>query len=210
MSSDRAADGTGVLARAATWADAEALAATLSRAFFDDPFMCFILKNETTRPALMPHVFELLFRLGLPHGACVVTPGYEAAALWRPPGAWRTPWWDYLANGSEVLGILGFGGARHVVRVMDLVEKHHPQEPHWYLQSVGTDPAKQGKGFGGAVIRSQLANADASGLPAYLETSKETNIPIYRSFGFEVSGEIKLPDGPAVWLMWRKARTLHP
>jgi predicted N-acetyltransferase YhbS len=72
---------------------------------------------------------------------------------------------------------------------------------------LGTDPAKQGKGFGGVAIRRQLANADAQGLPAYLESSKETNIPIYSSFGFEVTGEIKLPDGPTLWPMWRKAKT---
>jgi hypothetical protein len=33
------------------------------------------------------------------------------------------------------------------------------------------------------------------------------NIPIYASFGFEVTGEIKLPDGPTLWPMWRQART---
>ncbi len=56
------------------------------------------------------------------------------------------------------------------------------------------------------VIRRGLAKADAAGMPAYLESSKETNIPIYQSFGFEVTGEIALPNGPTLWPMWRKAR----
>lgn len=209
MSDDLAAGGMGVAARAATWADADALAATLARAFFDDPFVSFILNDEAKRQAALPSLFKLLFKLSLPHGACVVTPCYEAAALWRPPGAWKTPWWEYLEYGSEFLDIFGLDGVRHVIQVMRTVERHHPHQPHWYLQAVGTDPAKQGKGFGGAVIRSQLAHADASGLPSYLETSKDANIRIYRSFGFEVSGEILLPDGPTVWPMWRKARELH-
>jgi len=206
MSADATARDAGAAARAATWADADPLAATLARAFFDDPLMGFILKDEATRDAKMPRLFKLMFKLGLPHGACDVTPGYEAAALWRPPGAWEIPWWQYITNGSEFLGVFGFSGARHVTAVMDFIEKRHPHEPHWYLQAIGTDTAKQGKGFGGVAIRRHLAIADAAGMPAYLESSKETNIPIYQSFGFEVTGEIKLPGGPTLWPMWRKAR----
>jgi len=206
MSADATARDAGAPARAATWADADPLAATLARAFFDDPLMGFILKDEATRDSKMPRLFKLMFKLGLPHGACDVTPGYEAAALWRPPGAWEIPWWQYITNGSEFLGVFGFSGARHVTAVMDFIEKRHPHEPHWYLQAIGTDTAKQGKGFGGVAIRRHLAIADAAGMPAYLESSKETNIPIYQSFGFEVTGEIKLPGGPTLWPMWRKAR----
>ena len=94
-----------------------------------------------------------------------------------------------------------------VMGAMDVIEKRHPHEPHWYLQAIGTDPARQGKGYGGVVMRRQLAFADAAGMPAYLESSKETNIPIYKSFGFEVTGEIKLPGGPTLWPMWRAAAT---
>ena len=203
------AEGMGAAARPATWVDADALSATLARAFFDDPFVSFILKDETQRQATLPSLFKLLFKLSLPHGACDVTPCCEAAALWRPPGVWKTHWWEYLENGSEILGIFGFGGVQHVIQVMNVVESYHPDQPHWYLQAVGTDPPKQGNGFGGAVIRSQLANADASGLPSYLETSKVANIRIYRSFGFEVRGEFRLPDGPCVWPMWREGRELR-
>ena len=194
-------------ARAATAADAEAAAATLGRAFLDDPLISFLLRDEGARRAKTPRLFKLLFKLGLPHGACDVTSGHEAVALWRTPNEWEIPWWQYVTNGVEFLGLFGVGGAAHVVGVMDVIEKRHPHEPHWYLQAIGTDPDKQGKGFGGVVIRRQLALADAAGMPAYLESSKETNIPIYQSFGFEVTGEIKLPDGPTLYPMWRAART---
>ncbi len=197
----------GVAARAATWADADALAATLARAFVDDPLICFLLKDEAKRPAVSPKMFKLLFKLGLPHGACDVTGGYEAVALWRPPNKWHIPFWQYITNGAAFLEIFGAAGAGNVMGAMDLIEKRHPHEPHWYLQAIGTDPDKQGKGYGGVVIRRQLALADAAGMPAYLESSKDTNILIYKSLGFEVTGEIKLPDGPTLWPMWRAART---
>jgi ribosomal protein S18 acetylase RimI-like enzyme len=206
MSTTQTARETGVAARPATWADADAVADTLAKAFFDDPLICFLLKDAAKRPAKMPKLFKLLFKLGLPHGACDVTSGYEAVALWRPPGAWHIPPVQYVTNGAAFVDVFGIGGALHVVGAMDVIEKRHPHEPHYYLQAIGTDPAKQGKGYGGVVIRRHLAVADAAGKPCYLESSKDTNIPIYKSFGFEVTGEITLPRGPTIWPMWREAR----
>jgi GNAT superfamily N-acetyltransferase len=196
-----------VTARPATAADADAVAATLARAFHDDPLICFLLRDEARRPAAMPKLFKMLFKLGLPHGACDVTTGHEAVALWRPPGAWHIPFHQYITNGAAFIDIFGLGGALQVMGAMDVIEKRHPHEPHWYLQVLGTDPARQGKGYGGVAIRRQLALADAAGKPCYLESSKDSNIPIYKSFGFEVTGELTLPNGPTIWPMWRPAAT---
>jgi hypothetical protein len=43
-------------------------------------------------------------------------------------------------------------------------------------------------------------------MPCYLETQRESNIPYYRRFGFELTDEISLHDSPPLWLMWREAR----
>lgn len=194
-------------ARAALWSDANAISETLARAFSDDPLICFFLPNEGERPQKMPRLFWLLFKLGLPHGACDVTTGCESVALWRPPNKWHIPFHQYITHGVQFHSVFGTKNGLRVMFAMDHIESRHPKEPHFYLQVIGTDPAKQGEGFGGVVMRRQLAVADARGLPAYLESSKETNIPIYQSFGFELTGEIKLPDGPTLYPMWRKARS---
>lgn len=206
MAGNDTARALGVAARAAVWSDAEQISQTLARAFFDDPLICFLLADESKRPQKMPRLFWLLFRLGLPYGACDVTDGYEAVALWRPPGKWHIPFYQYITNGPDFLGVFGAGRGLRVMSIMDHIEKRHPKAPHYYLQAIGTDPAKQGKGYGGVVMRRHLAAADAARLPCYLESSKESNIPIYRSFGFEVTGEINLPNGPTLWPMWRDAR----
>ncbi|HEY1427504.1 MAG TPA: hypothetical protein VGF50_12595 [Caulobacteraceae bacterium] len=193
-------------ARPAVWADADAIAATLARAFHDDPLMCFLLPDAAGHPDKLQRLFRLLLRLGLPHGCCDVTTACEAVALWRPPGKWEIPAYQYVLNAGDFLGIFGLSGAARVNTTMASIEKRHPHDPHFYLQVLGTDTLKQGKGYGGVVIRRQLAAADAAHKPCYLESSKESNIPIYKSFGFEVTGEINLPGGPTLWPMWRPAK----
>ena len=92
------------------------------------------------------------------------------------------------------------------LRFLDLVEKKHPVEPHWYLGVLGTGPAHQGRGVGAALLQPVLEKCDREGIPAYLESSKATNIGYYERFGFAVTGEITLRDGPTVWPMWRDPR----
>lgn len=203
--SEASAHALGTRARSANRDDAAALSEMLGRAFFDDPLMCFLLPNENGRHAKMRRLFELLFKLALPFGACDVTGNREAAALWRPPGHWHVPLHQYVTHGREFLGIFGPKMALRAFLAMDQIEKRHPKEPHFYLQVIGTDPVRQGKGFGGAVMRRHLEIADAAGMPTYLESSKERNIPIYQNFGFELKGEIRLRDGPTLYPMWRKA-----
>jgi GNAT superfamily N-acetyltransferase len=183
----------------------EIVSRMLARAFFDDPLTSHFVPDEKTRPEKLVRMFRLLHKLGRPHGGCFTSGGYECATLWRPPNEWHLPWWQYVTNGPEMLGIFG-AGALKVMGAMDRIEKVHPKEPHWYLQVIGTDPPKQGKGFAGVLMRNQLAVADASGTPCYLESSKESNIPVYRAFGFEVVREIHLPNGPTLWPMWRNVR----
>jgi hypothetical protein len=56
-------------------------------------------------------------------------------------------------------------------------------------------------------LRSRLDRVDAEHAPAYLESSNADNVPYYTRFGFEVTGEIVLPNGgPTLWPMWRAAR----
>ncbi len=71
------------------------------------------------------------------------------------------------------------------------VDGLRPREPHWYLATLGTDPDRQGKGLGSTLMESMARRIDESGLPAYLESSKERNVSFYARFGFEVVDELR-------------------
>jgi ribosomal protein S18 acetylase RimI-like enzyme len=197
--------GVDTAVRPAVKSDSEALSKSLARAFYGDPVFTHFLPDDMTRLTKLERVMGILFKLGLPHGACYVTGNYESVTLWRPPNGWHVPISAYITNGPALLSSFG-GGIFRVLSTMDMMEKVHPHEPHWYLQTIGTDPKFQGKGYGGVIMRDRLAAVDAARMPCYLESSKDTNIPIYQSFGFRLTGELQVPDGPKIWPMWRDAR----
>ena len=195
--------------QAATKANVRALSRTLARAFYDDPVTVWLLPEEKGRAARLSLLFATLTRYHhLGAGGVEIAcgdAGIGAAALWDPPGRWRETWLDELAMVPAMLRVFGFGSDR-IGQLRETMRSVHPEEPHWYLAVIGSDPDVRGTGFGQALMSSRLDRVDREHCPAYLESSKAENIGYYERFGFEVTGEISLPDGPSLWPMWRKPR----
>jgi GNAT superfamily N-acetyltransferase len=196
--------------RPAQKSDVRALSATLGRAFDEDPCMNWMLPDDRLRGKGLPRMFAILARRRYLAGGGVevATNGSEigAATMWEPPGRPKQSRVEELLLMPAFLWVFQ-SRARAAQEVAALMEKVHPQEPHWYLLAIGSDPSVRGAGFGQALMRSRLDRCDAEGAPAYLENSNPKNEPYYLRFGFEVTGEIKLPDGgPSMWPMWRKPR----
>ena len=132
---------------------------------------------------------------------CGAATGVEAAALWSAPKQWKVTGFDVV---REAPTALLFGRRLPLAfRYLQEMEKAHPREPHWYLGVLGTDPLHQGKGLGTAVMAPVLQRCDSNGVGAYLESSKEANVPFYERHGFRVTRELTVPGGPTEWLMWR-------
>ncbi|CAN5889057.1 GNAT family N-acetyltransferase [soil metagenome] len=196
--------------RPARRSDLRSLSQTLGRAFYDDPVMTWMLPDPAHRAKGLPRMFATMTRHHyLSAGrAELATDGSDvaAAALWDAPGHWKQ---TRLEGLLMMPGFIRAFGSRTAVgqEVADLMKKHHPEEPHWYLSVIGSDPAHRGRGFAWALMRSQLERVDAEHAPAYLESTKVENIPYYQRFGFDVTGEIGLPGGgPTMWAMWRVPR----
>ncbi|BBY41923.1 GNAT family N-acetyltransferase [Mycolicibacterium celeriflavum] len=189
--------------------DVRTLSEVLGRAFYQDPVMRWMLPDDATRARGLTRMFATMTRHHFLRTDAVEVAGGErigAAALWAPPGQWKQ------GRLEELLMMPGFIRAfgsrvRRGQQVSELMKQHHPEEPHWYLAVIGSDPTVRGTGFGQALMRSRLDRCDAEYAPAYLESSNPDNIPYYQRFGFEVTGEITLPDGgPSMWPMWRNPR----
>lgn len=185
--------------------DAAMIGRVLADAFFDDPVGHWIDPDPATRATRLTQLFEIWARaFTLPHGE-VVCAGDAGAALWLPPGRWRTPPLVLMRQLPRLGRIFGRRTSL-LLRGLSRLEHHHPREPHWYLPLIGVATAQQGRGIGSALLRTVLERCDDDGVPAYLEATCERNRDLYSRHGFVVRGEVELPDGPPLWPMWREPR----
>jgi predicted N-acetyltransferase YhbS len=197
-----------IIVRQATRSDAKELVRVLARAFDDDPLMVWMLPDPASRQRRIRRMFHTIFRheVFAFGGARVATEDGRivGAALWIPPRSSPKP--SVVRQLMALPGFLRAFGRQTLLPNTYLLAalKVHPHEKHWYLYLIGVDPDQQGKGVGAALLRERLRHCDTELMPAYLESSKLSNVPVYEHFGFEATGTLALAEGaPAVTTMWR-------
>ncbi|MDX1580270.1 MAG: GNAT family N-acetyltransferase, partial [Alphaproteobacteria bacterium] len=142
----------------------------------------------------------------LPQDLCFIAEGGEGTAAWLPPGVEAKPGPLLMARMMSLMLFTAKSGAfKRLDALSTAMGKAHPKEAHYYLFAIGVRTGFQGRGIGKALMKPVLEQADKEGMPCYLESSKESNIPVYRAVGFELSGEIRpAPDAPVLYPMWRE------
>jgi ribosomal protein S18 acetylase RimI-like enzyme len=191
--------------RRATVADVPTLTRLLARAYDDDPVAVWSCRSDALRPKMLEGLYRARLLQVLAHQEVWATAELSSVAVWMPPGdSARTP-------AQELARVRCLLHPRLMARLpllaigaMTMRRAHPSKRSHWYLSLLGTDPEARGRGLGSAVLQPVLERCDAEGVGVYLETSKERNIHFYARCGFRVTGELRLPRGPRMWLMWRE------
>ncbi|MEA3054919.1 MAG: hypothetical protein QOD30_351 [Actinomycetota bacterium] len=189
--------------RDATEADLALVADVSAAGFYDDPLMSWVIPDGSTRLALIRTAFEGLAHTFLGDTSELHVVDDACVTMWRTPDWTSPPPSDdssespYAPDVQERFRILG-----------ELMEMAHPHdEPHWYLNVIATLPSRQGQGLGARALGPMCARFDDLGAAAYLESSNPRNMTLYRRHGFEeVNEPIQMPDGPALFPMWRAPR----
>jgi len=132
--------------------------------------------------------------------------------------------WYHGGNSLAVLdmirsGVLRYFKYRFFYRMIPLMgtlqrtEKiHHERVPfdHYYLSLLGAHPNYKGRKYTATLLRALFAEFDRNNLPSYLETNKESNVPVYQHFGYKIIGETEVRKaGIHIWSMLRSAETLQ-
>jgi ribosomal protein S18 acetylase RimI-like enzyme len=202
--------------RASECAEAERL---LARAFRDNPLNVAVIAGDPARRvASNAHGMRALLPVGLRHGrvrtACAARqagedgragsahrPDLLGALIATPPCHYPLPAPPLAARLRCLVG-QGFRVTRRWATVFDHLDALHPDEPHWYLGTLGVDPAAWGSGVGSALLADFAARIDRDALPAYLETDRGENTGFYARQGFSVVGETAILGVP-IWRMQR-------
>ena len=120
-----------------------------------------------------------------------------------------TPPWRWPIPGPSLVGLVrllwgqGFRVARRWSEVSRELARHHPQGPLWYLATLGVEPGLWGCGVGQVLLGDFVAQVDADGCGAYLETDRRELAAFYERAGFRVEQEIEVYGVP-VLLMGRR------
>lgn len=183
--------------------DRRAFVETLVAAFHGDPVMTWWVPDPRRRLAILDAFFDVIADDHQAYDGLYVTePGPVAAAVWVPPGCQPTG-----DAAEQLVGRLVTAAAEHSGRLLEcleLMEEQHPLADHAYLFFLATRPEWQSQGLGTGLMREVLDRCDRDGIPAYLEATSLDSQRLYLRHGFVVTGEIRLPDGPSIWPMWRE------
>lgn len=189
----------------------------LAHAFHDYPMFTLIFPDADERARSLPLLWDAAIRYSLAYGEVYTNPAVSAVACWLAPGNEKVTFWRLLGTGFGLpQAMLQFNEEARdrtleIIHYMDLVHEREVDRaglvrPPWYLWLLGVDPAFQGQGLAGQLMRPMLARADADERSCYLETAAEANVGFYQKLGFVVVSEDVVPDhGLRFWAMLRRA-----
>jgi GNAT superfamily N-acetyltransferase len=172
--------------------DVAAAGEVISAAFFPSAVATYLFPDPERRARRLPAFFRAMTRLAIRHGEAVAlgTPP-QAVALWFLPD--RQPTTDDEAEAAGMgafATVMDEGETQRFAAVtghMDAAHARVMDGPHFYLPLLAVASAHQGQGAGSVLMRHTLDQATAAGVPCYLDSADERNLPFYERLGFRVA-----------------------
>ena len=122
-------------------------------------------------------------------------------AVWIPLGFTGSKTIPFLRNGGVRLLLhsgLGIIGKLLVYESFAMkLKRKYTGHVDWYLYNLSVRSSAQGKGIASKLMRPMLRFCDDEKMLVYLETNKESNVPMYQHYGFELQ-ETKMIPGSSV------------
>ena len=177
--------------------DLERLAEVAADAYRDYPLHNWLTKgkyDEVASKLLMLVSLKTMTEDGVIYADSEEINGFAA---WLPFGFTGNKTWPFLKNGG--LKLFLHTGPGMIGRLLTYenyamnLKKQFTDHYDWYLFNLSIKKEAQGKGLASKLMRPMLQFCEDERMVAYLETNKESNVGIYRHYGFELMKEELIP-----------------
>jgi GNAT superfamily N-acetyltransferase len=168
----------------------ERVVATVVAAFRDDPAFRFFFPSDYERQATA--FAGMLFDTRVAGSSTWVADGGAAVAMWDRPRNVGDGRDDDIEG--RLADEIDADALERIIRYEQAVDRMLPQQPHWYLGILATDPDHAGQRLGRSVMRNGLIEAGRAGVPAALETTNPTNVQRYEAEGWQITAEVDVDD----------------
>ena len=185
-------------------------AKSVAAAFYDYPSLQYYFPDPKRRTRRLPWYMGRVLNCARLFGEVLTTEDASGVLFALPPGRTRLTDADYVRGGLLAAPlVVGLGHYKRVSAceacLADTQERLLAGRPHYYLWGLAVAPEAQRTGAGTALLAAFLMKTDAEGLPVYLETHRETNVPYYESRGFRLIGTETVPGHrQAFWCLLRE------
>ena len=195
--------------RALSATESRAVTELLCEAFYDYPVMRWVLESAGADydPQLSRmvgyFVAARVFRdeplLGIDHGAEIGA----VAVLSYPDGPPSPP--EMAVERERVWAELGPEARARYELFGEAYGPNLVTVPHLHLNMIGTRRSTRGMGYGGRLL--EHVHAMSAKDPRFegvsLTTEDPGNVPLYESFGYEITGHARVADGIESWAFFR-------
>jgi GNAT superfamily N-acetyltransferase len=176
--------------------------ATIVSAFTDDPVERWLFPDSQGYLTHFPEFVAAFGGQAFREETVWMIGEFSAVALLLAPGS--------EPDGDAIVKVLSenVSPEKHqdMFAVLEQMDEHHPEFPHWYLPWLGVKRVMQGGGLGSELLKCCLAMVDEGHLPTYLETPNPRTVPLYERHGFQVIAVTQAGTCPPMTLMLRVAQ----
>lgn len=196
--------------RAIVPSEVERAAALIARAFaWHEPWGEWTMPDPNGREERLRALVEADVRERfLPRGEAR-TIDLKSVTLWIPPHGGADT--ETFARRRTEEDYAAYGDRQDAVRAADdLIRSLRPTEPHWFLDTIATEPDLFGRGLASRLLADDLRRRDEAGDLSALDTHTPRQVAFYERHGFRVAGRGEPAPGFPIVVMIREPGASGP
>ena len=172
--------------------DKDLIMRILTNAFQDNKSVNYIVKQDRHRIKRISRLMAYSFEYCRLFGEVYLSENRQACALLMYPHRKSTTLRSMILDMQLAVSCVGVTNIGKVLKREAVVKQLHTGIEMCYLWFIGVSPDAQHQGLGSTLLKEIIEQCDTAGMPVYLETSVQQNVPWYEKFGFGIYKELDL------------------